>query len=410
MIIKSGQKCRSVVILGGWGSYFLAFARRCAANGIAVYHLNTGDGPDAWRGRSTCCLAGGGTIDFSIVGTPQGISAIRDYARSVRADAVIAMFYDENMTWLARNRALIEPEIKLLLPSEQTLQELASKIAQIRHASESGFDVLPTHYLSGPSEARKIPADWFPVILRPDNPFLVDPIFRVRLIQTPGELQSFMERLVAVAAPVIVQPFRNLPNLLVHGVRSEDGEDLRLEAFLGRRRYGGYLHSLQRAELPPRIERACRAFAESTNITGCFHFDLLHSEREERAYYLEVNVRLGGTTDKVTSLGFDEPLLTMAMYGILSLAEVERAAMHRRQRVANKRASLGLILTALRGGLSEMDHPSSPWRSLRQSFQELLFYRDSAFDWRDLSGTARNYLRPPTVTALYAVRDRKPGA
>jgi|GEM_PF-703229 len=396
---QNHRKCRSIVLVGGWGNYFLAFARRCVANGIAVYHLDTGDGSEAWRGRSAC-LAGGATMDFTLIGTPQGLSVIHDYARSVRADALIAIFYDEKLAWLARNRAWLEPEFKLLLPSEETLHTLASKIAQIRHASESGFDVLPTRYLSTPADAREIPADWFPLILRPDNPFLVEPIFRVQLVHTSGDLQAFMERLVTVAAPVIAQPFRKLPNLLVHGVRSEDGEIPRLEAFLGRRRYRGYLHSLERTEFPPGVERACRAFAESTNLTGCFHFDLLLSERERRAYYLEVNVRLGGTTDKVTRLGFDEPLLIMAMYELLSLAEVERAAPRRWQRVANKRASLGLILTALRGRLTEMDYPSSSWQSLWQSVQELLLYRDSTFDWQDLRGTMTNYLRPVTVTAL----------
>src|SRR5262249_42058486 len=133
---------------------------------------------------------------------------------------------------------------------------------------------------------------WFPLILRPDNPFLVEPMFRVQLVPTAADLQTFMEGLVTVAAPVIAQPFRSLPNLLVHGVRSEDGRELRLEAFLGRRRYRGYLQALQRVEFPPGVEHACRMFAESANLTGCFHFDLLLDEQAGRAYYLEVNVRI----------------------------------------------------------------------------------------------------------------------
>jgi hypothetical protein len=85
---------------------------------------------------------------------------------------------------------------------------------------------------------------------------------------------------------------------------------------------------------------------------------------------------------------------------MLSPGAVARAAAPRRERVANKRASLGLIYVALRGGLSDMDLPGSRGASVRQSLRELFLYSDSTFDRRDLRGTLRNYLRPPTPTAV----------
>src|SRR5437879_1377017 len=40
-------------------------------------------------------------------------------------------------------------------------------------------------------------------------------------------------------------------------------------------------------------------FATRADIQGCYHLEFLFSPPDSRAYFLELNVRLGGTTDKV---------------------------------------------------------------------------------------------------------------
>ena len=120
-----------------------------------------------------------------------------------------------------------------------------------------------------------------------------------------------------------------------------------MQAFVAPRKFEGVTLTIMPAVFPPNVEQYCRDFVESAGVTGCFHFELLFSPYDNRAWFLEINVRLGGTTDKVTRLGFDE----------------------------------------VRGDLTELDYPPSTrmrhvWRSLR----DLWTTKDSIFSLSDLRG------------------------
>src|SRR5439155_23157230 len=118
------------------------------------------------------------------------------------------------------------------------------------------------------------------------------------------------------------------------------------------------------------------------------------SEAERRAYFLEINTRLGGTTDKVARLGYDEPLLSLQAFGLIGPKRAEPASCARP--VVNKRAILKHMIQAARGRLSALDYPPvSPVRHLWRSSLELVTARDSVLDLRDIRGSMWFYLQLP---------------
>jgi hypothetical protein len=381
---------RKVVMVGKMAPPLLTFARSCAAHGVGAYLLGIEDAPDQWE-RYSSSLAGGAVLPKEQVGTAGGIATLKQYIDAVGADAVIAVS-DSHLAWLAEHRPFLGPRCKVLGPSKETLELLQSKKAQVDLASRVGFDVLPTWYLTRESDGRAVPIDAYPVVLRPTVPAAVEPTFKVKVIRSPGDLEAFVKGVRVGEHPLVVQPFRDLPNLLVHGVRSDSCRMLALRPFLVYRKFEGVSLSIKPTPFPPGVEQACRDFADASDIHGCFHFELLLSPAEEKAYYLEVNTRLGGTTDKVARLGFDEAMLTLQAFGLFAPGGGEAPC--RGGRVVNKRAILKHILWAARGRLSELDYPpvgsaGHLWRSCL----ELVTARDSVFDWRDVRGSVWFYLR-----------------
>ena len=228
----------------------------------------------------------------------------------------------------------------------------------------------------------------------PDHREAVKPEFKVVLARSPEDLRSFLQGIQSLERPVIAQPLRILPNLVVHGARSESGEILALQPFLVRRKFQMVSLSIRRADFPPGVEKCCRDFIQAAGLTGCFHFELLLSPLEDRAYYLEINTRFGGTTDKVTRLGFDEPGLSLAAFGLPMQTGTSFAAPRGRTAV-NKAKVLHHIVWALQGKLSELDYPAvSRVGHVGRSLLDLLAAEDSIFDCRDLRGSLCYYRHP----------------
>ena len=392
-VASAKRNIRRLILLGEFGPPFLTFARSCKARGIAPYLLETTRREPRWR-RYSSSLAGGDAIVPDIIDTPDGIRELHDYAAAVKAEAVVTLS-DHNLLWLARNRGEFEPDCRLLVPSVESLELLASKKKQLDLARNVGFEVLPTWYLSGVDDCSAIPVRQFPVCLRPTDDRSVEPTFKVKVAHSLEELRDLLGELRFLETPVVAQPFMQLPNLVVHGVRSDAGEILAMQGFLVRRKFEGLALSFERVELPDDLDRHCRAFAHAADVTGCFHYDLLASKSEDRCYYLEINARLGGTTEKAFRLGFDEPALALAAFGLEGPTEPPPRRTHC-TRTVNKRAVIKHIVYALRGRLSELDHPPvGPLKHLWLSCCEFLFVRDSVFDWSDLRGSLWFHLRMP---------------
>lgn len=391
--LQGARSLRNVLLLGRFGPPLLTFARSCARAGVRPFLLEIGPGGDAPSPRWLCrYLAGVSRLDPSIVGTGEGLERVRQVAAKVQAEALVAGS-DAHILWLARERAAFEPECRLLAPPAELLEGILSKEVQIQLAKKVGLEVLPTFLLHSEADARAIPRGSYPLCLRPSLPGAAEPGFKAQLARHLEDLLAFLRSLRAWRGAILAQPFVEAPNFVVHGACTESGELLALRGFLVPRKFEGVSLTMAGAQLPASLERACEAFVKAAGIMGVFHFDLLADDKGEPHHFLEVNVRVGGTTDKAYRLGYDEPALHLRSFGY---AVVWTAPTGPPRLVANKRSLLKHTAYAVLGRLTDLDYPKG--RQLTRaarSVYDLVFARDSVFDWRDLPGSLRFHLRPP---------------
>jgi hypothetical protein len=325
------------------------------------------------------------------LGTEAGIAFIRTLVERVGASALTAIT-DGELLWLGENRARFPPSCKALVQPPESLSRLLSKRYQMELASEAGLAVLPTYRLTKPEDADTIPAADWPLVLRPDRAEGVEPRFRVTLVESVESLRTLIRGCRRIDAPILAQPFMRLPNLVVHGARSTSGDVIASRCYDVPRKFEGLSLAIQPRAFPERLEEMCDEFATRADIQGCYHLEFLFSPPNSRAYFLEVNVRLGGTTDKVVHTGFDEPALLLESFGIIPRRISHTTA--RPRRVVNKRVLLKHIARAAVGRLTAFDHPNTNRVAhIAYSCRDLLLAKDSIFDWRDASGSLRFHLR-----------------
>ncbi len=379
----------NVLLVGPWAPASLAFARSVQRHGIDAFLLQPSTSQqEQW---TLSGLRGSATIPASFVGTPEGIDWIKRYASDIGAAALVAIT-DRELLWLGEHRHEFEPSCKVLVQNPDSLSRLLSKTYQLELAGRAGLSILPTYLLLQAADADSIPGSDFPLAIRPDRPDNVEPRFKVRLVKSREQLRTVVNACRSVASPIIAQPFKNLPNLVVHGVRSVTGDTLGSQCYAVPRKFEGVTLALERCAFPNGLEEACRRFAALADISGCYHLEFLFSHAENLASFLEVNVRLGGTTDKVVRMGFDEPSLLLQAYGI-SVRPTASAA-SRPRRVVNKRVLLKHIVWAASGKLTELDYPHvGRLTHIAYSCRDLILAKDSIFDWRDAPGSIKFHLR-----------------
>jgi predicted ATP-grasp superfamily ATP-dependent carboligase len=314
--LRSLNEARTVhsMVLLGFSTYLLAFARRAHSAGIRVYVIDLVVQPRGFVRRSNAVEPEGITLEWSAVGTVAGLETIHRFVKKVHADALLTTD-DFSLTWLGKNRAAFEPACRLMIPQAEVLEPLLDKAHQIELARQCGFDLLPTWSLTSSVAIAGIPDAAFPMVIRPSLNDSARPIFKALVKNTREELSRFYASTQWSRDP-IVQPFRLGPNYLLHGVRAESGEMLALQLFKAYRKYRGFTTSIKPVPFPAGLENSARKFIETAGLTGPFHFDLLGSDSDDRLYFLEINCRLGGTTAKVMQLGFDEPGLLMEAFNL----------------------------------------------------------------------------------------------
>jgi predicted ATP-grasp superfamily ATP-dependent carboligase len=378
-----------VLLVGPWGPAALAFARSLHSEGIGVYLLQaTAQHPDS---SSLSVLRGTTSLPPHLVGTAEGLDRIQAYARAINATALVAMV-DRELVWLAEHRDRFEPSCRVLSQSSRSLFPLLSKRFQLLLAGKAGLSVLPTHVLMRPEDVESIAAHDYPLVLRPDRHDDIEPSFKARLVESRTQLERLIRDCTHIDSPLIAQPFRRFPNLVVHGVRAVDGQVIASRCFRVPRKFEAVSLTLEPTVFPDALEQQCVEFARLAGITGCYHLEFLFSDEDARAYFLEVNVRLGGTTDKVVRAGFDEPLLLLQAYGIRPPSPSVTGSTARR--VANKRVLLKHIVRAARGQLTTLDYPNvNRMTHIAYSCRDLIVATDSTFDWRDIVGSIRFHLR-----------------
>ncbi|MFH0812728.1 MAG: hypothetical protein V2A69_07790, partial [Pseudomonadota bacterium] len=230
----------------------------------------------------------------------------------------------------------------------------------------------------------------FPLCLRPSDPAMVKPTFKVRLVNSVAELKNFVASFQKIEKPIIAQPFMNMPNLVVHGARTVTGSTIGLQAFLVERKFEGVTLTIRPTSLDKALSDKCVAFTDHFNLVGNYHFEFLVDPATGSTYFLELNNRLGGTTAKVYACGYDEPLLALQVYGVIESSNQKKI---RNVVVSSKQALLKYLLYTVKGGLTPLDYltESSALR-IAKTLYGLLAYRDDVFTLCDVRGALALYL------------------
>jgi hypothetical protein len=386
------------VILGQFGPPTLACIRSWGMQGFPVGMVCIVSKKEP--APASKYLSGFVTLPSEKLNTPDGIQIIREFLTRFRATGITCVA-ESVACWINDNRGLLPDEVAVWLPPNGTIKDLASKLNQIEVARKVGFNVLPTYLIDKNSETvRHIPMDDFPLCLRPSDPTTIKPVFKVRFIYSQTELKQFIDLIKELNRPIIAQPFMDLPNLVVHGARTICGENISLQGFLAERKFDGLALTVWPTDLDRELKGKCIAFANYFNMTGSYHFDLMKGKDTNSIYFLEMNGRLGGTTAKVFACGYDEPLLVLQSYGVLSASpetsnKQPSTIVHRpltNVTVSSKQALLKYFYYTIKGRLTPLDYPSeASLIRLAKTIYGFIRYRDDVFMLRDLKGSIALY-------------------
>lgn len=403
---RGGSRIVRPVILGTWSPPVLACVRSWGRKGWPV-GLIAVQPRDAVAPASRY-LAAWCAIEPHRLETPQGFSVIRNFLEIFRADG-IACIEERVGVWLQRESRCHGLPCTVWFPDAERLQRLLDKRVQIEAARQSGLRVLPTVIIDPPGhELRSIPQEFYPLCLRPAAGG-VEPAFKVRVVSNREALEGFISGLKRLAGPLIGQPFQHLPNLVVHGARMATGRVMGLQGFLVPRKFEGVTLEIQPMPIPHDLEAGCRAFLKNLGVVGPFHFEFLWNPRTQKAWFLEVNNRLGGTTAKVLACGYDEPAYLLAAFGAAAPGDEHDGA--RVQGTASSRqALLKYLLYAVTGRLTPLDYPQeSTARRVMHTLKALWGYRDDVAAADDLQGSLSLYwanVRPKLQSLLEPFRKR----
>jgi hypothetical protein len=189
-------------------------------------------------------------------------------------------------------------------------------------------------------------------------------------------LQRHIDALAFGSTGIVAQPLVRGPNLLVHAWRAPGGRWGGQVAFRVDVKHRGLTVLLRPVDLEAATAAGCARMAQALGLEGVFHFEFIEDPGSGRAYFLDLNPRLGGTTGKVLAAGFDEPLALLATMqegpqpGVAILAQGLRAA-------GGKHQALAALWSALRGRSTEADYPYPDLgRLLPQLAGQLLHGRD----------------------------------
>ena len=407
------------VILSGFGPPSLACIRSWGRKGYPVGMVCIGSKKEP--PPDSKYLTDFVTLPSDKLNTPDGIQIIKEFLIRFRATGITCVA-ESVACWLNDHRQMFPDEVAIWLPTNKTIKDLISKQKQIEIARIIGFNVLPTYLIDKNLETvDHIPKNHFPLCLRPDDPAGVTPVFKAHLVYSQKELIEYVESMEKMDGPIVAQPFMHLPNLVVHGARTVNGDSIGVQGFLVERKFEGVTLTIRPIQLEKDVLDRCVAFTDYFNIAGNYHFEFLVDKKDGSAYFLELNNRLGGTTAKVFALGYDEPLLVLQSYGVLPTSpetsdqkpatrnhqpssivqrlktSIEQPAtiVHRpltNVTVSSKQALLKYFYYTIKGRLTPLDYPSEAnLIRLAKTIYGFIRYRDDVFMLRDLKGSMALY-------------------
>ena len=379
----------NIVIAGRFSPPVLACMRSWGRNGHRVGFIHFDDGGSRWIASKY--LNQYTSVPLRMMGKTDGITGIKDFLETFDAD-ILSCVDDNMMCWLDDHKSVFEPDVSLALPPLDMVKQILSKTYQNQIASDVGFQVLPEFIISPENKSSiSIPSTYFPICLRPSEAHDVTPFFKVKLIESSKMLKRFLQGIqINNSGAIIAQPFKNLPNLVVHGIRTTAGDTKRLSGFIVERKFEGVTLTLKPyKQIDTHLINKCAQFVQSAELTGNFHFEFLLDPTSGAAFFLEINHRFGGTTAKALACGYDEPLYALEAHGIVKSCTVSPLV---HTTVSNKQALLKYIIKAITGKLTLLDHPTAhPFRQCMAGLNGLLFHADEVIAFDDLTGSISLY-------------------
>lgn len=235
---------------------------------------------------------------------PMALDAVAAWLQEQGAALCAAVPYALNAALAAR----LGRGVTLAAPEPAQLKILQRKSLQLGLAAEVGLAFDPYWLLDDAADADTLPDDIFPIVVRPDCEANVRPPLKAEMARSRAELRTL---LVSRQPPygLIVQRFRNAPNLVVHGSRRADGAHGPIGGFVVDWKYEGVTQRMRPIDLPRDFAARADAFADRLCLVGAYHFEFLLADPIADSPFLDFNGRLGGTTGKALTLGFDEPLM-----------------------------------------------------------------------------------------------------
>jgi hypothetical protein len=207
-----------------------------------------------------------------------------------------------------------------------------------------------------------------------------------------------------------------LPNLVVHGARTVNGDSIGLQGFLVERKFEGVTLTIRPTDLKKDFLDKCIKFTDYFNVNGNYHFEFLVDKKNNSVHFLELNHRLGGTTAKVFALGYDEPLLVLQSYGVIPIVKELDTSIQKQETsnqyppssnqqpstivhrpltnatVSSKQALLKYFFYTIKGKLTPLDYPSETnLIRLAKTIYGFFRYRDDVFTLQDVKGSMALY-------------------
>lgn len=386
---KKDLRDHRFVIIAQFGPPALAAIRSWGRRGIKVglIQIAGGDEPVA-RSRY---LADSITVTADDLLTGDGLAKVISFMRNFDADLLLAI-NEKFACLLDENRHLLPEGVSLMFSGTSETLVILSKGRQIEMARRIGMSLLPTWQINSTEFDR---ADFekidFPLCLRPAEPDGVRPSFKVKIAGSVKELETFIKGIEVFISPVLIQPFTNLPNLVVHGARGPDGTTCGMEGFLVERKFEGVTLTIRPFEISDELRRQCKMFVEEFGVIGPYHFEFLYDPATRTPWFLELNSRLGGTTAKVMACGYDEPAWALKAFGY----DVNPGITRKGVTGSSKKAIGKFLIGALRGKLTPLDYPEeSRWKRVVMALYGFAVWSDDVFAWDDLSATLALYGLP----------------
>jgi hypothetical protein len=357
-----------------------------------VYLIDLVDEPMPFDSYSSAIEPDGEVMLWSDARTEKALKQVTAFVKRVGADAIVTA--DEfTQLWLAQSRNHFEPNCRVLAADAELLERILKKPEQVGIAREAGFNVLPSWEMHTRKDAALIPANDCPVCVRPGEPDSVKPMFKAMVLETPEALKEFLATVEWRNEPLLVQTYCFGPNIVVHGVCDLSGHMIDMCAYLAYRKSRGFAVSLRPYRLPADVRKACIRFVETAGVTGAFHFDLLQSAQSGKIYYLEINVRMGGTTPKVMRMGYDEPMMMLQSFGVAAPVHAPRLGRFRNS-VTGKRSAIVHFIDVLLKRKDPLSYPHTNYSvDVFSALWETISVPDVLFNLRDLRGSLWYLLR-----------------